>query len=93
MRFGLLKNGGQEISGVHFLPLSALDVQHRRLEHAAECRGLFRVVFLTLLELLNRLVEIGVELVPEALEVGAAGGENTLAVRIVRQRVQQMLER
>ena len=44
------------------------------------------------LELLDRFVEIGAQASPQAPEVGAAGPENALGIRVVRQGVQQMLE-
>ena len=44
-------------------------------------------------QLLDRLVEVRVELAPQRRQIGAARGENALAVGIMRQRVEQMLER
>ena len=91
--FGLLEDRREEIAGLDFLPLRTLDVEHRRLEHAAKRRGLLRIAFLTPLEPLDRFVEVAVEVAPEPRQIGAAGLENALPVGVVGQRVQQVLER
>ena len=44
-------------------------------------------------ELLDRLLQVLVEILAQLRQVGAAGGEDPLAVRIVRERVEQVLER
>ena len=90
---GLLQNGRADVAGLHFLALRALHVQHRGLQHAAERRGLLRVVLVSAPHLLDRVVEIGVQIAPQAGEIGAAGAQNPFAVDIVRQRIEQMLER
>ena len=76
-----------------FLPLRALHVQHRGLQHAAERRRLFGLALLAASGLLDRLVEVRVELAPQLGKVGAAGREDALAVGVVRERVEQVLER
>ena len=45
------------------------------------------------LQLLDRLVEVGVEVAAQPRQIGAAGGEDPLAVGVVRERVEQVLER
>ena len=81
------------VAGVDFLPSGALHVQHRRLEDAPERERLLGLLLLAARELLDRVLEVLVEIAPELRHVGAAGGEDPLAVGIVRQRVQQVLER
>ena len=44
-------------------------------------------------QLLDRLVEVGVQVAAQLPQVGAAGREDALAVGVVEQRVEQMLER
>ena len=44
-------------------------------------------------ELLDRLVEVRVQVAPQPRQVGAAGRQDALAVGVVRERVEQMLER
>jgi hypothetical protein len=91
-RFGLLKNGGEQVTRLHFLPLRALDVEHRRLQNSPERGRLLRVPFLPLPHLFDAVVEIAIEIAAELRQIGAAGAENAFAVRIVRQGVQQVLE-
>ena len=76
-----------------FLPSGALDVEDRRLEHAAERERLLGFLLLTARELLDRILEVLVEIAAELRHVRAAGREDPLAVRVVRQRVEQVLER
>ena len=83
----------QHVARLHFLPAGALDVQHGGLQHAAERERLFRLLLLTPAELLDRLLQVLVEILAELRQVGAAGGQNPLAVRIVGERVEQVLER
>jgi hypothetical protein len=68
-------------------------VQHRRLQYAAERHRLLRLFLLAAGELLDVLVEVLVEIAAQLRQIGAAGGENTLAVGIVCQRIEQVLER
>ena len=58
--------------------------------NASVCSG---SLLLAARELLDRLVEVLVEVAAQPRQIGAAGGENPLAVRIVRERVEQVLER
>ena len=89
----LLENGGADVSGLHLLPLRALHVQHGGLQHPAERRRLFGLPLLAARDLHERFVEVGVEVAPQPLQVRAARDQDALAVGIVRERVQQMLER
>ncbi len=93
VRLRLLQRRGEHVARLDFLPSGALDVQHRRLQHAPERHRLFGLFLLSARELFDVLVEVLVEIAPELRQIGAAGGEDALAVRIVRQRVQQVLER
>ena len=84
----------RDVAGLHFLPLRALHVQHRGLEHAAERRRLFRLALLAARQLLDRFVEVR-RRVPGA----AARGRRRRRARIrspsviVQQRVEQVFER
>ena len=93
VRLGLLERGRQHVARLDFLPPRALHVQHRRLQHAAERHRLVRLLLLAALELLDVLVEVLVEIAAELGQIGAARGEDPLAVRVVRQRVEQVLQR
>jgi hypothetical protein len=68
-------------------------VQDRGLQHAAERRRLRRLTFLTALRLLDRVAQVGVEIPPQLRQVDAARRQDALALVVVRQRVEQMLER
>ena len=93
VRLGLLQRRREHVARLHFLAARALHVQHRRLEHAAEGHRLLGLFLLAARELLDVLVQVLVEIAPELRQIGAARGEDPLAVRIVRQRVEQVLER
>ena len=73
VRLRLLQDGGEDVAGLHFLPLRALHVQHGGLQHAPERRRLLGLALLSALELLDRLVEIVVQILPQPRQVGAAG--------------------
>ena len=77
----------------HFLAAGALHVQDRRLQHAAERHRLLRLFLLAARELLDVLVEVLVEIAAQLRQIGAARRQDPLAVGIVRQRVEQVLER
>jgi hypothetical protein len=93
VRLRLLQDRRQDVPGVDLGALGALDVEHGRLEDAPERRGLFRLALVPAPQLLDRRVEVLVELAAQPRQVGAAGGQDALAFTVVRQRVQQMLER
>ena len=44
----LLEDGGQDVTGLHFRPLRALNVQHGHLQHTLEGRGLLGLTFIAL---------------------------------------------
>ena len=92
MGLGLLQDGGKNIARLHLATLRALHVQNGGLQHAAEGGGLFGLARVAALHLLERLAQVGVELAPQARQIGAAGGEDPLAVVVVRERVEEMLE-
>ena len=92
MGLRLLENGGEDVADLRFLPLRALHVHDGGLEHAPERRRLFRLALLPARELFDRLVEVRAQVSAQQPEVRAAGGENALAVGIMGQRVEQMLE-
>ena len=89
----LLQHRGDDVAGVHLGLAGALDVQHGRLQHAAEGPGLLGFLLHAPRELLDRLLQEGVEVAPQARQVGAARRQDPLAVEVVRQHVQQVLER
>ena len=93
MALRLLENRRQDVAGVGFVPLRALDMENRRLQHAAKRHRLLGVARRAAALALDRFVEVGAERAPQRRQVGAAGGEDSLAVGIVRERVEQMLER
>ena len=93
VRLVLLERRREHVARLHFLPAGALDVEDRGLEHAAERERLFRFLLLSARELLDRFLQVLVEVPAELRQVGAACREDSLAVRIVCQRVEQMLQR
>ena len=93
VRLVLLQRGGEHVARLHFLPSGALHVQHRRLQHAAERERLLRLLLLAAAELLDRLLQVLVEIAAQLRQIRAARGEDPLAVLIVRERVEQVLER
>ena len=93
MRSILLQRRRDDVARMDFLAAGALHVQHGRLEHAPEGQRLFGLLLLAARELLDRILEVLVEIAPQLRHVGATGGEDALAVGVVRQRVQQVLER
>jgi hypothetical protein len=93
VRLVLLKRGREHVPGLHLLTTGALHVEHRRLEDAAEGEGLFRLFLLAASELLDRVLQVLVEVLAKLRQVGAAGGEDPFAVGIVRERVEQVFER
>jgi len=93
VRFGLLEDGGQDVTRLHFEPLGALHVEHRRLQHAAERSRLFGFPLLPAPHRFDRRLEVIVEVLAQAGEVGPARRQDALAFLIVRQRVEQVLER
>jgi len=90
---GLLENRSQDVADLRFLALGALHVKDRRLQDPAEGHRLFGLAFLAARKLLDRIVQIRVQAAPQEAEVHAAGAQNALGVGVVRQRVEQVLER
>jgi hypothetical protein len=91
--FVLLKRRGKHVAGLHFLPTGALHVQHGRLEHAAEGKCLLRLFLLAASVLLDRIPQVLIEILAKLRKVRSAGSKDPLAVLVVCQRVQQVLER
>ena len=89
----LLEDGRADVSSLHFRALRALDMEHGGLQDAAERRSLLRLALFATLLLFDRFVEIRVQVAPQPRQIGAARGEDPFAVGVVRERVQQMLER
>ncbi len=89
----LLERCREDVARLHFLAPGALDVQDGRLQHAAERQRLFGLLLLPAGELLDRLFEIPVEILAKLRQVGAARGQDALAIGVVGERVQQVLER
>jgi hypothetical protein len=63
------------------------------LKDAPECERLFGLLLLPARILLDRFLQILVEIAPKLRQIGAARGENALTLGIVRQRIEQMLQR
>ena len=89
----LLQRGREHVARLHFLASRALHVQDRRLQHAPEGQRLLGFLLLAAAELLDGFLQVLVEVLAKLRQIGAAGGENPLAVEVVRQGVQEMLER
>ena len=68
-------------------------MEHRGLQHPPESQRLLRLLLLAARELLDGLVEVPVEVAAKLRQIGAARGEDPLAIGVVRQRVEQVLER
>jgi hypothetical protein len=93
IRLVLLQRRRQNVARLDFLAPGALHVQDRGLQHAAERERLLRLFLLAPAELLDRLLQVFVEVFPQLRQVGAARRQDALAVRVVRQGIEQMLER
>ena len=93
MGLRLLQDGREDVADLGVLPLRALHVHDRGLQDPAECRRLFRFVLLSARERFDRLVEVRAQAPSKLPEIRPAGAEDALAVGIVRQRIQQMLQR
>ena len=93
MALRLLKHGREDVADICFVPLCALDVQDGRLQSAPKRRRLLRLLFDSSAEALDRFVEVCPERAPERRQVGAAGLKDSLAVGIVRESIEQVLER
>ena len=90
--FRLLENGREDVARVRFVPLRALDVQNRGLQHATECERLLGLPLFSAALALDRFVEVN------ARARGAAPADprrrpREYARRRARgERVEQMLE-
>mgnify|MGYP003575410133 CR=1 FL=1 len=89
----LLEDGGEHVAGVHLGPLSALHVEHRRLQHAPERRGLLGLALLPAAELLDGTLQVLVQLASQADEIGPRALQDAFALGVVGERVQQVFER
>ena len=68
-------------------------MQHGGLQDATERDRLRRVLLASTGELLDLFGQVGVQRLAQLGQIGAARAEDGLAVRVVRQRVEQVLER
>ena len=93
MTLRLLQNRGEDVAGVRFVALSALDVENRGLQHAAEGERLLGLLVDAAAQPFDRRIEVRAERSPQSVHVGAARLEDPFAVGVVRERVQQVLER
>ncbi len=89
----LLQDRREHVADMRFVALRALHVHHGRLEHPAERGGLLRLPVAPAGQMLDRFVEVVVQLPPQHRGIGAAGGEDPFAVGVVQQRVEQVFER
>ncbi len=90
---GLAQERREDVAHVGFAAARTLDVEDGRLEHAAEGEGLEGLPTGAGRELLQRLVEEGLEVRLQPFDVGARAREHLGARGIVGQRVQQVLQR
>ena len=89
----LLHDGRQDVTGAHLVLPGALDVQHGGLKHAAERQRLGRLTGpVPAAEGLERAEEL-VQRAPQRRQVRPAGGQDALALGLVGERVQQVLQR
>ncbi len=89
----LLEHRGEDVPGPHFIASCALHVEDRRLQHAPEGERLLRLAAAAAAELLQGFREIRVEIDPELPQIHTDRGEDPFAFGIVREGVQEMLER
>ena len=89
----LLERCREHVARLHLLASGALDVEHGGLQDPAERQRLFGFLLLPAGELLDRLLEIPVEILAKLRQVRAARGKDALAVGVVGKRVEQVLER
>ncbi len=90
---GLLENRREDVAGVRFVALCALDVQNGGLQNAAKRHRLLGLPLRSAALALDRLVEVRAERATQRRQIRAAGREDSLAVGIVREGVEQVLER
>ena len=76
-----------------YVALRALDVQDCRLQDVAERECLFGIALGASALALNRFIEVSTEDPAQPGQIRAARGENALAVGVVREGEQQVLER
>ncbi len=89
----LLQDGGKQVADLRLLPLRALDVEDGGLQRPAEGRRLLGLALLAARERLDRRIQAVADLLAQHVQIGAAGAENALAIRIVCKREEQVLER
>ena len=93
VRAVLLQRGGNHIAGMNFLAAGALDVEHGGLKHATERESLLGFLLLAPGELLDGVLKVLVQIATQLRHVRATRRQDPLAVGIVSERVQQVLER
>ncbi len=92
IRLGLLQHGREQIAGLD-LAASALHVQDRGLQRAAERQRLIGFALVAAREGFDLLVQVAIERAAQVWQIGAAGGQDALAFGVMREHVQQVLER
>jgi hypothetical protein len=92
-RFVLLECRGEHVAGLDLLPARTLDVEDGRLEHPAERERLLGLLLLPTAVLLDRVLQILVEILAQFRQVSAARREDPLPVVVVRERIEQVLQR
>ena len=93
MRLALGEDRHQDVGAGHLGPAGRLHVQHGALHHPLEAGGGLRLHRLVGFEALQLLVDEGLELALEPLQVDAAGLQHGDGVGILKQREQQVFER
>ena len=89
----LLQDRREHVADMRFVALRALHVHDGGLEHPAERGSLLRLPVAPARQMLDRFVEVVVQLPPQRGGIGAAGREDPFAVGVVQQRVEQVFER
>ena len=89
----MLQDGGEHVPESDLVLAGALHVQHGRLQHPLKRDRLVRLPAACAAGKLLERAEKLVERMAECRQVGATGGENLLALRVVRQGVEQVFER
>jgi hypothetical protein len=89
----LLEYRRDQIADLCLLPLGALHVKDGGLKRAPERGGLLRFAFLAARQRLGRFVDAVADIASQQWKIRTTGRENPLAVGVVHQGIEQVLER